>query len=142
MHHYTTPKALYTRVFVGVELKFECRLVTSLGAGGVGSLRLRPPLVDPSTAVPSRPPRLLCWVLDLFIYQSHKTLFPLSLYSPMMRRAHRTIIMAVLAQLDQGASLRPKPGGVRQNFHLFFDPLRFFLPGLESSRLRQKVKET
>ena len=101
MHHHTTPKALYTRVFVGVELKFECRLVTSLGAGGVGSLRLRPPLVDPSTAVPSRPPRLLCWVLDLLIYQSHKTLFPLSLYSPMMRRAHRTIIMAVLAQLDR-----------------------------------------
>ena len=65
------------------------------GAGGVGSLRLRP-LFVPSIAVPSRPPRLL-WIKSIY-----RPLAPLSLSlslplsPPMMRRTHS--FMAVLAR--------------------------------------------
>ena len=63
-----------------------------LGAGGVGSLRLRP-LFVPSIAVPSRPPRLF-WIKSIY-----RPLAPLSLplSPPMMRRTHS--FMAVLARL-------------------------------------------
>ena len=53
------------------------RLATSLGVGGVGSLRLHP-LFVPSTAVPSRPPRLF-WI------NRSTDLLPLSLFpSPLL----------------------------------------------------------
>ena len=52
-------------------------LVRAAGAGGVGSLRLRP-LFVPRIAVPSRPPRLL-WVKSIYRPLSPLSL-PLSLY--------------------------------------------------------------
>ena len=70
------------------------RLATSLGVGGVGSLRLRPPLCPqhcgPFTAVQV--------VLDQSIYRPLVPLSP-SLPSPMMRRTHS--IMVMLARLAQ-----------------------------------------
>ena len=63
------------------------------GGGGVGSLRLRP-LFVPSTAVPSRPPRLF-WIKS--IYRPLASLSSLPLSPPMMRRTHS--FMAVLARL-------------------------------------------
>ena len=63
------------------------------GAGGVGSLRLRP-LFVPSIAVPSRPPRLF-WIKS--IYRPLAPLSSLPLSPPMMRRTHS--FMAVLARL-------------------------------------------
>ena len=65
-HSVPSPAALLRHLetsfgFWAVGLWSEWRLATSLGVGGVGSLRLRP-LFVPSTAVyPSRPSRLF-WV--------------------------------------------------------------------------------